>query len=583
MTEERSVAAHLAAELPSFGVTHVFELVGGMITVMIDALHGNPALRVVSMHHEQAAGFAAEGFTRMAGRPAVAMATSGPGATNLLTAIGSCYFDSIPVVFITGQVNRTEMRREGRGRQGGFQETDIVAMAEPVTKLARYVMSAEEFPALLREAFRVATSGRPGPVLLDIPMDVQRSPIPVHELQPDHGVTARPPAAPAPGRSAEFLEELTSAVRGAKRPLILVGGGARSAGSVPLLRSVVDDWGVPVVTSLLGLDAIPATSPLRAGFIGSYGNRWANWAVAQSDVLVVLGSRLDVRQTGSDVNGFRGERRVFHVDIDSSELNNHVPGCTVLDEDLAEFLRSAASNHGLAPDTRDDWLAAIAARRQEWPDIVENTPERGLNPNEIVRRISRTWDDVGAYVTDVGQHQMWAAQSVEIGPEQRFLTSGGMGSMGFGLPAAIGAALADSTRPVCLIAGDGGFQCNLQELQTITRLGLPIRMVVLDNGCHGMVRQFQQTYFEGRYHSTKWGYSAPDFRAVAHAYDVPSMRAETPEELEGCLAVVRAQSAGPSLIHVPIESGLNVYPKMAFGQPFGSMEPQVPSIEMEGT
>ncbi|HEY3548216.1 MAG TPA: thiamine pyrophosphate-binding protein [Propionicimonas sp.] len=575
-TDERlTVSAHLAQALPGFGVSHVFELVGGMLTVMLDSMHKNPELTVVSMHHEQGAGFAAEGFARTSGRPAVAMATSGPGATNLLTAIGSCYFDSVPVVFITGQVNTYEIHQEGRGRQGGFQETDVVSIAKPITKLARLVTDADTFPEVLAEAFEVATSGRPGPVLLDIPMDIQRTVIQVSSL------AASAPAADArQGERAAFAARLASALRDSKRPLVIAGGGIRSAGVADQLRAAVEKWRVPVVTTLMGVDAVPATSDLHVGVIGSYGNRWANWAVAKSDLLLVLGSRLDVRQTGSDVDGFRGDRAIFHVDVDATELNNHVTGCDVLHDDLRSFL-PLATEAIPAYDERAEWLGTLADQRDAWPDTAENAPATGINPNLAVHQILEGRPDATAVVTDVGQHQMWAAQSAVLHGDQRFLTSGGMGSMGFGLPAAIGAALA-SDGEVLMIAGDGGFQCNIQELQTLVRQDLPVRVVVFDNGCHGMVRQFQESYFEKRYYSTKWGYSAPDFCAVAEAYGIPAFHAEDHDELAKALDAMGVED-GPALLHLTIDADLNAYPKMAFGREFGSMEPGVKPTEMEGT
>lgn len=579
MSKAQTVANYLADTLPSLGVTHVFELVGGMVTVMLDSMHQNPELTVVSVHHEQGAGFAAEGFARVTGRPAVAMATSGPGATNLLTSVGSCYFDSVPVVFITGQVNRHELRLEGRGRQGGFQETDIVAMATPVTKWAKMVTDPADFAADLDEAFRVATSGRPGPVLLDIPMDVQRALMPEAALP--HPAPAVPVAAPAD--RAAFLARLKLALESAERPLILAGGGIRSAGVADQFRELAEASSIPVATSLMGVDAVPADSPNHAGFYGSYGNRWANWAISAADLLIVLGSRLDVRQTGSDIDGFSQGRQVFHVDVDAGELNNRVEGCDVLHDDLADFMAVARATLGDNPPSRDAWLREIAERVAQWPDTIENVPAEGINPNAAIRQMCEAWTDASTYVTDVGQHQMWAAQSVQLERHQRFLTSGGMGSMGFGLPAAIGAALVPGSGPVSLIAGDGGFQLNIQELQTAVRLKLPLRIVVLDNKCHGMVRQFQQSYFEGRYYSTKWGYSAPDFAAVAQAYGIPSWRAADHDDLALALKEMALHEGGPTLLHVQISDELNAYPKMAFGRPFGSMEPDVAPTEMEGT
>lgn len=578
LPNEFNVATYLSEWLSEVGVTHVFELVGGMVTVLLDALHSNSRINVVSTHHEQGAGFMAEGFSRFRGTPAVAMATSGPGATNLLTAIASCYFDSVPVIFITGQVNTFEMRTEGRGRQGGFQETDIVAMAKPITKYAWLVRSADEIPEVLSEAYSIATSGRPGPVLIDIPMDVQRASISglIHPRSQARRAEERGKA------RAQFLQRLGEAASQAKRPLIIAGGGIRSSGAIHSFRKLVDTWGMPVATTLMGKDAIPGVNELTAGFIGSYGNRWANWAVANSDLLIVLGSRLDVRQTGSDIEGFKSNRTIFHVDIDPTELNNHVPGCDVLEDDLGDFL-SAATNFATGHSLNwHSWNNQIAEQRDRWPDTEENLPSKGLNPNEVIRSIESQWENVAAFVTDVGQHQMWAAQSLSLDSFQRFLSSGGMGAMGFGLPASIGVALAAKETPVCLIVGDGGFQCNIQELQTLVRTQAQVRIVVLDNESHGLVRQFQQSYFDGRLYSTRWGYSAPEFCHIATSYGIPSQHVETQLELDRALTST-VTASGPLLIHIKIDPDLNAYPKMAYGQPFGSMEPLVEPKGMEGT
>ena len=582
MGTEETVAGQLARLLPTFGVTHVFELVGGMVTVLLDSMHQNPGLRVVSMHHEQGAGFAAEGAARLTGRPSVALATSGPGATNLLTAVGSCYFDSVPVVFITGQVNRDELRRSWGGRQGGFQETDIVAMARPVTKWAKLVDDPGDFHDDLLLAFSIALEARRGPVLLDIPMDVQRAVVPdrhaVRTIEPSAGASTN---ATDDARD-EFIRRLNLAAQSARKPLIIAGGGLRSAGAVDEFRRAVDHWGVPVVTSLMGIDSIPSESDEHVGMLGSYGNRWANWAVAESDLLIVLGSRLDVRQTGSDLVGFRSGRVIFHVDVDEHELNHRVTECDALEDDLARWIPAAREALLFDSVRLAAWRSEIETRREQWPDVEENAPLEGVNPNILMRHLSEVLPDDGVFVTDVGQHQMWAAQSLVLGEGGRFITSGGMGSMGFGLPASIGAALSGSNRQVCLIAGDGGFQCNIQELQTVARLGLSILMVILDNGCHGMVRQFQESYFDSRYYSTKWGYSAPNFVDVARAYGIPAWSVQDHADLAVALGEF-LQGTGPGLIHVKVNEDLNVYPKMAFGRPFGSMEPDITPLEMEGT
>jgi len=567
----------IARFLDDQGVESVFELVGGMITHMLDSIYLDGKIRIVSMHHEQGAAFAAEGHARMTGLPAVAMATSGPGATNLLTGIASCYFDSTPAVFITGQVNRNEMKGDRAIRQMGFQETDIVALAAPITKAAWQVKTPEELPILLRRSFQLAISGRPGPVLLDVPMDIQRADAPfVDERQP-----VEPLAGPA--ISPSVLDDLIRALQAAKRPLVLVGGGVRSAQAADQIRELLSALGVPVVNSFMGVDVLPFSNGLRVGMIGTYGNRWANLAVGKADFLLVLGSRLDIRQTGSDTEAFKAGRVIFHVDCEPDEINNRIDGCTAVLADLREFAEAALPVVKAAslPD-QTAWTEEIGELRKAWPDTQEASGAAGINPNSLMHRLSSVSRNAAAFVTDVGQHQMWAAQSLELLPDQRFLSSGGLGSMGFGLPAAIGASIAGGRRPVVLVAGDGGFQNNIQELQTVARNELSIKMLIVNNRSLGMVRQFQQSYFDSRFQSTVWGYSAPDFAAVASAYGIPSRSIETDESADEALSWLLS-TPGPALLDVKISPDANAYPKIAFGLPMTEMEPYATPIGVEST
>ena len=567
----------IARYLSDQGVECVFELVGGMITHLLDSMYQAGQIRIVSMHHEQGAAFAAEGHARMTGVPGIAMATSGPGAINLLTGIASCYFDSTPAVFITGQVNRNEMKGDRAIRQMGFQETEIVSLAAPITKAAWQVESPEQLPILLQRAFQLASSGRPGPVLLDVPMDIQRADVPMVAST----LPSKPAAQPVITRSE--IEELVHALQQARRPLVLVGGGIRAARATDQVRELLDTLGVPVVNSLMGVDVLPFSSDLRVGMIGSYGNRWANLAVGRADFLLVLGSRLDIRQTGSETEAFKADRAIFHVDCEPGEINNRITGCRAMVADLKEFVGVAlpvARAANLPP--RPDWIEEIHALRQSWPDTQELSGSPGINPNVLMHQLSSLSSSVAAYVADVGQHQMWAAQSLELLPKQRFLTSGGLGSMGFGLPAAIGASLAATGRPIVLVAGDGGFQTNIQELQTVARNLLPIKMLIVNNRSHGMVRQFQQSYFDSRYQSTVWGYSAPDFAAVASAYGIPSKGLATEEHVEEALSWLLSEP-GPALLDVQISPEANTYPKIAFGRPITEMEPFASPVGMEAT
>jgi len=532
------------------------------------------------MHHEQGAAFAAEGYGRMTGLPGVAMATSGPGATNLLTPVGSCYFDSVPAVFITGQVNRHEQKGSKAIRQLGFQETDIVSMAKPITKAAWLVNDPQDLPRLLEEAFNLAVSGRPGPVLVDIPMDVQRAEITdlsrLHESLADVPVTVTPA-----GECTAFCDALLRDLAAAKRPLILAGGGINSGRVLGEFQALAEAMQIPVVNSLLAVEALPATHPLRAGLIGSYGNRWSNIALSESDFLLVLGSRLDVRQTGADTAAFKGQRMVYHVDCSPGELNNRVSGCTTLTSGLHPFLDALRAKIS-TPQNKPAWLARILELKAQWPDTKELAGVEGINPNQFLHHLSEMSAAASAFVVDVGQHQMWAAQSLDLGEGQRFLTSGGMGAMGFALPTAIGASFATG-KPVVMVAGDGGFQLNIQELQTIARNELPVKMIVLNNGCHGMVRQFQDSYFKGRVQSTVWGYSAPSFVKVAQAYGIQAAQVSASDKVDEALAACWSDPSAPFLLEVMVAQTANAYPKMAFGRPISEMEPFAKPLDMEGT
>jgi acetolactate synthase-1/2/3 large subunit len=570
------VADFIADFLHKQGVTCVYEVIGGMITRMVDAIHRQGKIRLISVHHEQAAAFAADAMGRLTGIPGVAMGTSGPGAINLLTGIGSCYFDSVPAVFITGQVNRNEQKGDRPVRQLGFQETEIGRMAKPITKAVWKIGDPAQVPDILRQAFDLATSGRPGPVLLDIPMDVQGAEI-------DAAVPVPPIAEMPPMPPAQGIGEIAGRLRSAKRPLILAGGGVRAANAAHLLHRLVDIIGVPVVNSLLAVDALPHDHALRVGFLGTYGNRWVNLAVGRADLILVLGSRLDIRQTGADVNAFQSDRVIYHVDVEESEINNRLKGCIPVVAHLRPFLSAMvdiASGSQWPP--RTDWISEIDGLREKWPDIEENRGAPGINPNVLMRELSRSSKPASVYVVDVGNNQMWAAQSLALGPSQRFLTSGGMGAMGFALPAAVGASFATGN-PVVMIAGDGGMQMNIQELETIAHHKLPIKMVVLNNKSLGMVRQFQQSYFHERYASTFWGYSAPDFADVARAYRIESQSVSDIRFLPDALGKMWAKPEEPFLLQVFIDVSVNVYPKIAFGRPMTEMEPFAKPIEMEGT
>jgi acetolactate synthase-1/2/3 large subunit len=566
----------IASFLSKKGIESVFELSGGMITHILDSLNQTTDIKIITMHHEQAAAFAAEGYARITGLPGVALATSGPGATNLLTGIGSCFFDSTPAVFITGQVNTHEQKGERDIRQLGFQETDIVAMARPITKACFLVNDADELEEVFEKAFALATEGRPGPVLIDIPMNVQRAQI---EVKENFSHDNKPIVI-----SEDTLNALIKDIKNAKRPLILAGRGIKAGNSQSAFDQFIQKTQIPVTTTLLGLDTISYDDDLRIGFIGSYGNRWANIAFGECDLLIVLGSRLDIRQTGADTK-FIENRKIYHIDCESGEVNNRVTGCVGIIANLNDFFpqfeKASQSTEFYLPT---EWLNHVNELRAEWPDINELTPE-GINPNKFMHALSKASAENKVYLADVGSHQMWSAQSLEIDKGQHFLTSGGMGAMGFSLPAGIGACIALNNQPVVVIIGDGCMQINIQELQTIVRNNLKVKIVVLNNRTLGMIRQFQDSYFESRYQSTYWGYSAPDFSKVAIAYGIDAMTIESPDDIASAVSWLWTDENKdkPQLLQVMVDPHTNTYPKIAFGKPITEMEPFAKPIEMEGT
>ena len=570
------VSDFIAEFLEKKGIKSVFELSGGMITHILDSLNQKTDITIITMHHEQAAAFAADGYARVTGLPGIALATSGPGATNLLTGIGSCYFDSTPAIFITGQVNRHELKGDRGIRQLGFQETDIVSMATPITKACFQISDPDTIPAVFEQAFKIALEGRPGPVLIDIPMDVQRI-----QIEPEYFQSERTEHLEI---DSIVLQSLIQDIKQAKRPLVLAGRGIKAGKSQNQFDNFIKQTQIPVITTLLGLDTIAYDDPQRIGFIGSYGNRWANIAFGECDLLIVLGSRLDIRQTGADTK-FIEDRKIYHVDCEKAEINNRVKGCEAIVADLNSFfINFGKASSKFSFDFPEDWKKYINDLKKTWPDTKELTP-KGINPNIFMHSLSSQSQKAKAYLADVGSHQMWAAQSLELNKGQSFLTSGGMGAMGFSLPASIGACIALDKEPVVVLAGDGCMQLNIQELQTIVRNKLPVKIVVLNNRTLGMIRQFQDSYFESRYQSTYWGYDAPDFAKVAIAYGIEAITIENPDEITKAVEWLwkDENATKPQLLQVMIDPHTNTYPKIAFGKPITEMEPFAKPIEMEGT
>lgn len=556
-------------------VEHIFYMIGGMVTHIVDSSIDNKDIDCITMHHEQGAAFAAEGYARCTGEIGVAMATSGPGATNLITGIGSCFFDSVPCLFITGQVNTYEYKYDSPVRQMGFQETDIVSMVRPITKGARLVQKAEDLCADLEWAVNLAQSGRPGPVLLDIPMDIQRADIDPSGLD---SFSAKDEV--CRDFSDRQLADILQCLKKAKRPVILVGGGVRSANAHAELYGFVEKTNIPVVASLMGIDAFPHTHSAYAGMIGAYGNRSANFVIANADFLLILGSRLDARQTGTKRSTFARAATIVRVDIDEHELNSSVKAHYSIKAHLKDFLvalNNTIDNQSIK--TPQKWLQYVQMSKNKFPVFTVNDTDE-IDPNEFIYLLSKQTDDDAIITVDTGQHQMWTAQSFEVKEKQHVLISGGMGAMGFSLPAAIGAVFAEPNKQIVVIVGDGGVQINIQELQTIVRNKLNIKIVVLNNHSLGMVRQFQEIYFNGRTEGTLDGYDCPDFVKLATAYGIHAIKLDTTdkvnEKVKECLMY-----KGACLLEVMLPSSTVVTPKLIVNHPIEDQDPKLSDEEFE--
>lgn len=561
----------LAKFLIAHRVQICFELVGGMITHLLDSLAESGRFNIVSMHHEQSAAFAAEGVARQTkGKTlAVAMGTSGPGATNLITGIGSCWFDSVPCLFITGQVNTHELKGDRAIRQQGFQELDIVEVARSLTKYAVRVDSPEDLLPALHKALSVSLSGRQGPVLLDVPNDIQRTDIAdavVEKWLNMPLAIGKPPE--IDGHDLKKLEDLC---KDAGRPLLCIGGGARWADSMDSWLAAADALGIPYVSTLMGHERVVARRNYF-NMLGSYGNREANWAVQNCDLLIVVGARLDVRQTGADVNDFARKARIVQIDIDPAQLSNRVQADLNIRAAAEDFFKSFPLRTDTFQNLDKHWLTELSMQRDR--ARIDEYADWEISPGEFFKKLNRVLAKHAVdYVCDVGNHQMWAAQSLRLSSNQAVHYSGGMGAMGFALPAALGIAL-QSHNKVIVITGDGSLQINIQELDTLNRLGLNLTVIVMNNSVLGMVKNFQDMYFDGRDQSTRKGYSSPSFVDIAKAYGIEAHRVANAADMAHALNLIADRQA-PLLIEIMMAGATECRPRLAFGSKLDEQFPKL--------
>ena len=531
------------------GVEVIFGYPGGAILPFYDALWSYPQLRHILVRHEQAAAHAADGYSRVTGKVGVCVATSGPGATNLVTGIMGAKADSVPMVAITGQVARAALGSEA------FQECDICSIAASTTKKTFMVMSSADLAETVHEAFYIAQEGRPGPVLIDIPRDVQ--------MELTDAVFPEVTLSKAPEVSEEALEGLKDAARlinEAERPLIISGHGVMTSGANKELLSLAERSGIPVITTLLGLGSFPGGHPLSMGMLGMHGMYWANLSVDQADLIVGVGMRFDDRVTGK-VDTFAPHARIIHMDIDPSQIGRNVPVEVPLAGDAKALLQKLTPMVTNTP--RPDWMQYIENLKRDHPSLNIPTSDM-LQPQQVISAMNALVqeDPKTAIVTGVGQHQMWAAQFLSFNHENTFVSSGGLGAMGFELPAALGVQVAKPEAPVWVVAGDGGFQMTLQEMVTLTEEKLPVKIALINNGHLGMVKQWQEMYFDG--HLKAVPVDGPDFIKLAEAYGVGAVRVTEHEEVLPALRQAQAHD-GPFLVEFVVDSSTNVYPMVPPG------------------
>jgi len=531
------------------GVDVVFGYPGGAILPFYDALWAYPQLRHILVRHEQAAAHAADGYSRVTGKVGVCVATSGPGATNLVTGIMGAKADSVPIVAITGQVARSSLGSEA------FQECDICSIAASTTKKTYMVMSAADLADTVREAFYIAQQGRPGPVLIDIPRDVQ--------LELAEAEFPEVTASETPEVSEEAMERLKEAARlinEAERPLIISGHGVMTSGATKELLSLAERSGIPVITTLLGLGSFPGGHPLSMGMLGMHGMYWSNLSVDQADLIVGVGMRFDDRVTGK-VDTFAPHARIIHMDIDATQIGRNVPVEVPVVGDAKALL------HQLAPmvtnTPRPEWMQFIENLKKNHPSLSIPSSDV-LQAQQVLSALDIVFqeDPETTVVTGVGQHQMWAAQFLSFNHENTFISSGGLGAMGFEIPAALGAQVGKPTALVWSVAGDGGFQMTNQELMTLAEEKLPVKIALINNGYLGMVRQWQEMYFEN--HLKAVPIRGPDFVKLAESYGVSAVRVTEQEDVLPALRQAQAHD-GPFLIEFVVDSNTNVYPMVPPG------------------
>ncbi len=538
------------------GVDTIFGFPGGQVIPLYDALYDFDINHIL-VRHEQGAGHAADGYARASGKVGVCLATSGPGATNLVTPIANAYMDSVPMVAITGQVSRHLIGLDS------FQEADITGITLPIVKHSYLVKHAEDLPRIIREAFYIAGTGRPGPVLIDIPVDVTKEDIGFDaEVVPEMQLPGYKPTVKGHPKQ---IREAARVIAAAERPVIYAGGGVIIANASQELRELALYGHIPVTTTLTGKGGFPEDHDLSMGMLGMHGTSYANYAVSQADLLIAVGVRFDDRVTGN-LAAFAPHARFVHIDVDPAEISKNVAIDVPIVGDAKRVLASLLSELkklDLSAERHLPWMEQVEAWKREHPLVVRESTSGEIMPEFAINKIWEVTRGEAVVCTEVGQHQMWAAQHYLSRHPRRFITSGGLGTMGFGFPASIGAQVARPGELVIDIAGDGSFQMTLQELATAVQYQLPVKVCIINNQYLGMVRQWQELFWECRYSNTCMEHQ-PDFVKLAEAYGAEGYRADRPEDLEEVLRVAFATNS-PAVIDIRVKRDANVYPMIPAG------------------
>jgi acetolactate synthase I/II/III large subunit len=546
--------------LKAEGVEVVFGLPGGANLPTYDAFYDG-GIKHVLVRHEQGGGHAAEGYAKATGKVGVALGTSGPGATNLVTAITDAMMDSVPTVFLTGQV-RTELLGTD-----GFQEADTIGITMPIVKHSFMIQHPLELPRTLHEAFHIARSGRPGPVVVDIPQDLSRADIQYEPV----GDLYLPGYQPTTEGNQKQIRLAAKALANARRPVIYAGGGVINANAASELTELVTADRFPCTCTLMGLGVFPAGRDQWLGMLGMHGTRAANYAMDEADLICAVGARFDDRITGK-LSEFAPRAKFIHIDVDPAEISKNVPAHIPIVGDAKNILpRLVAEYRALETDAArlEEWWGRIEQWRRRYPLRYDDTPDAEIKPQRMVQALYEATGGDCILTSDVGQHQMWAAQYFDFERPRRWINSGGLGTMGFGLPAAMGAQVGCPDELVCCLAGDGSVQMNIQELATCTEYGIPIKVFVMNNGYLGMVRQWQELFWDKRYSHVDMG-RWPDFVKIAEAYGATGIRLDDKHTLVDGMKEALA-TEGPVIIDVRVTREENCYPMIPAGQPARNM------------